>query len=247
MTFGREPAPVAFAAGPRSDLRSTPPARPQHGRLAAATGSALVRVLGVYIATAAGTVQLLDILVDRFGWSERIFLTAIIVGVIGVPITAAAAMIRDAVREERRPAPRRESTGTAPDPVPTVAAARPRRADPTSANRDELTRRPLAGRALAGRAQVGRAQTGPAAAAGDAAAADGALAAEPVALASRVELALSHRRVAVAHVRGADAVTATAHFEAFAAEAERARDQLTALIEEARRHVAATRNQTQAE
>lgn len=62
----------------------------------------LARVLGLYIAGAAGTIQLMDIVVDRAGLPDRAFAFVIILAVIGLPITAVAALILDIAAAERR-------------------------------------------------------------------------------------------------------------------------------------------------
>jgi hypothetical protein len=69
-------------------------------------GHFLMRVLGLYVAAAAGTIQLLDIVVDRVGLPDRVLAFVIVLAVIGVPIVAAAALMLDiASSERRRPSP----------------------------------------------------------------------------------------------------------------------------------------------
>jgi hypothetical protein len=62
----------------------------------------LARVLGLYIAGAAGTIQLMDIVVDRAGLPDRVFAFVIVLAVMGLPITAAAALMLDIAAGERR-------------------------------------------------------------------------------------------------------------------------------------------------
>lgn len=87
----------------------------------------LARVLGLYVAGAAGTIQLMDIIVDRAGLPDRVFAFIIVLAVIGLPITAAAALMLDIAATERR-TPRqqrsRAAEATAWIPAATAPPAR---------------------------------------------------------------------------------------------------------------------------
>jgi Na+-transporting NADH:ubiquinone oxidoreductase subunit NqrE len=63
----------------------------------------LPRVLGLYLATCAGAIQLLDITVDRFALDDRFFTFAIILALLGIPCAGAGAILAEAARTERRP------------------------------------------------------------------------------------------------------------------------------------------------
>lgn len=73
----------------------------------------VARVLGLYIAGAAGTIQLMDIVVDRAGLPDRVFAFVIVLAVIGLPVAAAAALMFDIAAAERRPPPSARPTTTA--------------------------------------------------------------------------------------------------------------------------------------
>lgn len=62
----------------------------------------LARVLGLYIAGAAGTIQLMDIVADRAGLPDRVFAFIIVLAVVGLPIAAVAALMFDIAAAERR-------------------------------------------------------------------------------------------------------------------------------------------------
>jgi hypothetical protein len=113
-----------------------------------ASGSLLPRVLGIYIAVAAGTVQLLDIIVDRLALNERIFLFAIVVAVLGIPFAAAGALLFDAARSERRRPRSQTAAGSAaihtagpPTDAPAHATRRAAGSEETTGDTTELTRR----------------------------------------------------------------------------------------------------------
>jgi hypothetical protein len=91
-------------------------------------GTALLpRVLGLYLATCAGAIQLLDITVDRFALDDRFFTFAIILAVLGIPCAGAGAILAEAARSERRPRHTGPSAGDATtDESRTVVSATPR-------------------------------------------------------------------------------------------------------------------------
>lgn len=82
----------------------------------------LVRVLGIYIAAGAGAIQFLDILVDRAGieLSDRFFMMAVLLGIIGIPFIGAGTALYDAARAERRVPRPPQVPATSPLPVRTA-------------------------------------------------------------------------------------------------------------------------------
>jgi hypothetical protein len=99
----------------------------------AARSTLVARVAGLYIAVVAGSIQLLDIIVDRLALSERLFFFAILLGVIGLPVAITATLLFDVAAADRRaPAARRASS------------SRPAQRDPPEPDRIEAESRIVA-------------------------------------------------------------------------------------------------------
>lgn len=93
----------------------------------------LPRVLGLYLATCAGAIQLLDITVDRFALDDRFFTFAIILAVLGIPCAGAGAILAEAARTERRPQRAAPTAGTGDSSEPLSTGTRADRGHDTDA------------------------------------------------------------------------------------------------------------------
>ena len=145
----------------------------------------LMRMLGIYIAGSVGAIQLVDIVVSRLGLDGRVTVFAIVLGVTGLPVVAAASLMLSAASAERR-LPRAYAS------APPAVGATLQVPVPSDAVREQADR----------------------------------LAALP----RRLELALSHLRIAEIHATEGSVDAARTHRAAFLEEAQRVCDELTGLI-----------------
>jgi hypothetical protein len=83
---------------------------------------ALARALGIYVAGCVGAIQLLDVIVDRMQLDGRLFVFGIVLGVLGVPVVAAATLMLNIAAVERSGAAGRPRLAPSPQPVARTAA-----------------------------------------------------------------------------------------------------------------------------
>jgi hypothetical protein len=84
----------------------------------------LPRVLGLYIAIAAGAIQIMDILVDRIGLDDRAFAFVIVLAALGIPIVSAGVLVFEAATADKRSPVRRVPPPAVRTPVQVDARKR---------------------------------------------------------------------------------------------------------------------------
>jgi hypothetical protein len=158
----------------------------------AAPGGHVMRALGLYIAGAAATIQLLDVFADRLDLPEQAFVLVVVIAILGLPVTAAAVALRAVARAERSP-----------------------RRMPKPAGRERSAR----GAAPSRPAPMTQQRSG---------------APPDSALARRLEVALSHHRIATLHLDNGDRAAAAEQLDRFVEHARVVQDELDRVTSAAR-------------